>query len=283
VFAVAAYTQLYIVGFEVVSLSRRFLLLSLCVFSLLPLSALRASECSVLTAAGNVEYSPYLWRQGGDNGEVIGANRLVIDEIARRLDITIQLLDVGSWARAQEMLKRGKVDLMAGIFYTEPRTMYMNYISPAFFKTASVVWRKSNTQASYNSRDDLIDLHGVTVINNSFGQGFDEYAKEKLNLTYVPSLGQAFLMLDRGRADYVLYEKNPGLAYAELLGYKGHFDVLEPPISAEGLHLAISKKSKCNTAVLRKRLALVIADMQTEGFMDQALSKGFENWRLFLD
>ncbi|WP_420554831.1 substrate-binding periplasmic protein [Neptuniibacter marinus] len=263
-------------------MSRCFVLLSLCLL-LLPLSALRANECTVLTAAGNVEYSPYLWRQHEPSEEVVGANRLVMDEIARRLDITIQVLDVGSWARAQEMLKRGRVDLMAGIFYTESRAIYMNYISPAFFKTASVVWRKSNTQGSYDSRDDLIGLHGVTVINNSFGQDFDEYAKEKLDLTYVPSLAQAFLMLDRGRADYVLYEKNPGLAYAELLGYKGRFDILDPSLSTEGLYLAVSKKSKCNTLALRNRLAVVIADMQAEGFMDQALSEGFESWRIFLD
>ena len=38
---------------------------------------------------------------------------------------------------------------------------------------------------------DLAGLQGVTVINNSFGEEFDRYAKDKLKLNQVASLDQA--------------------------------------------------------------------------------------------
>lgn len=260
--------------------SHTYSLLFFIVIALLPLSILRADECSTLTATGNAEYPPYLWRDPKGGKQLLGANQYVVDEVAKRLGVVIELKDVGSWARAQEALKRGEVDLLAGAFYTDSRRHYMDYIYPAFFNTTSVVWSKPGVSDRYHAREDLIGLKGVTVIDNSFGQEFDEYIKAKLDLTYVPSLKQAFLMLSRDRADYILYEKNPGLVYAELLGYKGRFDILAPEVSAESLYLTISRQSKCNTPMFRERLAKTIRDMQADGFMDKALIQGFESWRL---
>ena len=247
----------------------------------LSMTGAKADECKVLTATGNAEYPPYLWRKGNGGKELLGANRAIMDEIGRRLGLVIELQDVGSWARAQEMLKSGRIDLMAGAFYTVPRIQYMDYVYPAFLNTQSVVWRNTESAMAYESREDLLGLKGLTVINNSFGQEFDEYAKKNLDIGHVASLKQAFLMVTRGRADYVLYEKNPGLAYASLLGYSDKVQVLDPAISSEGLYLTISHKSKCNTGVLRGRLARVVQEMEADGFMQKALHDGLNSWDQF--
>jgi polar amino acid transport system substrate-binding protein len=157
----------------------------------------------------------------------------------------------------------------------------MDYVYPAFLNTQSVVWRNTQSEMAYSSRDDLLKLKGLTVINNSFGQDFDEFAKDNLEIGYVASLKQAFLMMARGRADYVLYEKNPGLAYASLLGYSDKVQILEPAISSEGLYLTISHKSKCNTGALRGRLARVVQEMEADGFMKSALADGLASWNSF--
>ncbi|WP_286240144.1 substrate-binding periplasmic protein [Neptuniibacter halophilus] len=246
-------------------------------------SNLSAAElgCKRLTATGNAEYPPYLWRADDGTKSLLGANRLIMDEIARRLEIEIDLQDVGSWARAQEVMRTGKVDLIAGAFYTIPRIQYMDYVYPAFLDTTSVVWRKAGSAMTYGQWPDLKQHKGVTVINNSFGQDFDEYAKAELDLLYVASLKQAFTMVQRGRAEYALYEKNPGLAYAGLLGYSEAFDVLDPPISSEGLYLTVSHQSACNTGVLRGALAKTVQEMIADGFMQQALQQGLADWRQF--
>lgn len=263
-------------------ITERFLIFFLVLASLLFVTQVRAAEeCRKLTATGNSEYPPYLWRASNGTKALLGANRLIMDELTRRTGIDIDLQDVGSWARAQDMLKTGRIDLMAGAFYTVPRIQYMDYVYPAFLNTTSVVWRKKGSEMRYGQKSDLVDHNGVTVINNSFGQEFDEYAKEKLNIVYVASLKQAFMMINRGRAEYVLYEKNPGLAYAELLGYSGELEVLEPAISSEGLYLTISHRSDCNTGRLRGLLAKTIQDMKADGFMGKALEQGLSDWRTF--
>jgi len=236
--------------------------------------------CNQLTATGNSEYPPYLWREGkGDS--LLGANRLIMDEIAKRLNIKIRLIDVGSWARAQELLKTGQVDMIAGAFYTVPRIQYMDYVYPAFLNTTSVVWQKKGSPLRYSTREDLITPSVTTVINNSFGQAFDEFAKTSMKLQYVTSLEQALKMLIHDRTDFVLYEKNPGLAYATKLGLSQQLHVLEPPISSEGLYLTISHLSDCNTGALRGQLARVVQEMLAEGFMQQALQQSLVDWQAF--
>jgi len=240
-----------------------------------------AKECSVLTATGNSEYPPYLWRAGDGTKDLLGANRLIMDELSKRIGVEIQLQDVGSWARAQDMLRSGRIDLMAGAFYTIPRNQYMDYVYPAFLDTNSVVWRHKDSELKFTKRSDLIGRSGVTVINNSFGQEFDEYAKSNLNLQYVASLKQAFMMIKRSRAEYALYEHNPGLAYADLLGFSSELEALEPAISSEGLYLTVSHKSACNTGALRGRLTKAVRDMEADGFMDQALKSSLKDWHDF--
>ena len=51
----------------------------------LSMTGAKADECKVLTATGNAEYPPYLWRKGGGGKELIGANRAIMDEVGRRL------------------------------------------------------------------------------------------------------------------------------------------------------------------------------------------------------
>lgn len=242
---------------------------------------MHAEECDVLTATGNAEYPPYLWRAGDGSKDLLGANRLIMDELSKRIGVEIQLQDVGSWARAQDMLRAGRIDLMAGAFYTIPRNQYMDYVFPAFLDTNSVVWRYKGSDFRYAKRSDLVGRSGVTVINNSFGQEFDEYAKSNLNLQYVASLKQAFMMVKRSRAEYALYEQHPGLAYADLLGFAEDLEALEPAISSEGLYLTVSHKSACNTGALRGRLAKAVRDMEADGFMDKALKTSLTDWHNF--
>lgn len=99
-----------------------------------------SSLCKSLTATGNSEYPPFLWRDTPTSSELHGVNRLIIDELSRRINIPIELIHVGPWSRAQGEVKSGRVDLMAGAFYTNERADYMDYFTPVMLHTTSVVW-----------------------------------------------------------------------------------------------------------------------------------------------
>ncbi|TNC82205.1 MAG: ABC transporter substrate-binding protein [Oleiphilus sp.] len=242
-------------------------------------STASARDCSRLVATGNPEYPPYLFRQSIENNNLVGANTEIFQKIAKQLDIDIEVIYTGPWSRAQKEVREGRIDLIAGAFFTVPRAQYMDYIYPAFLTTQSVVWNSIKKPIQFERREDLIGKKGVTVIHNSFGQEFDSFAKEKLDIDTVPSLEQAFTRLDRGRADYLLYERSPALAYTSIWGIDDQHQVAGPAISAEGLYLTISHKSECNTGELRGRLTQAVREIVESGQAEKALKDGLETWR----
>lgn len=241
-------------------------------------ASISASICQSLKASGNSEYPPFLWRENQSSVQLQGVNRLIIDEISRRINIPIKLVHVGSWSKAQTEVKNGNVDLVAGAFYTNGRAHYMDYFTPVMLHTTSVVLQQKNKPFSFSRKEDLEGKWGVTVINNSFGQVFDEYVRRQLNVLTVASLSQALQMLAADQVDYVLYEKNPANAYAAMLNLSDVIVPVEPHLSSEGLYLTISKRSHCNTGSIKHRITMVLQQMKNEGFMDEALLKGIKQW-----
>lgn len=239
-----------------------------------------SQSCTRLTATGNPEYPPYLWQEPGSRRGLIGANKTIMEALSERLGIPIEVIYTGPWSRAQEEVRVGRIDLIAGAFFTLPRLAYMDYIEPAFLNTRSVVWKRSLVAFDYSEWADLKAYEGATVINNSFGQNFDEYASTNLSIDNVTSLPQAFRMLAQGRVDYVLYEEYPGLAYASELDLEYVIEQMEPPISSEGLYLTISRRSPCNTEALRNELARIMAELVADGTTERALNVGLETWSL---
>nr|WP_298136723.1 transporter substrate-binding domain-containing protein [uncultured Pseudomonas sp.] len=263
-------------------MSERCLLKSLMLvvgLSLLATVTHAAGKCERLVATGNPEYPPYLWRDPQNPKQLIGANADLLKHLADELGVAIDVIYSGPWSRAQEEVRTGRVDLLAGAFLTLPRLEYMDYVHPAFFYTPSVVWVRKGEAFPYTGWDDLRGLTGDTLVNNSFGQRFDAFAKSNLTLEGVSSLNQAFQKLMLKRTDYVLYERYPGLALAESLGMKDGLEILDPPISSEGLYLTLSHNSACNDPWLRGQLAKKMTELFDAGLPDVWLQRNLERWK----
>lgn len=242
--------------------------------------ASQESRCDHLTATGNSEYPPFLWRKSIESNQLLGINNLIINEISQRLGKPIKLQHTGPWARAQREVKSGRIDLMAGVFFTHKRKQYMDYIEPAFLETNSVVWTNNLASFHYEDQHSLKGKLGATVINNSFGQAFDTFASNHLDITTVASIEQAFRMLLGNRVDYVLYEEAPGEAYIQQMWQFFPFRVQQPVISSEQLFLAFSRNSPCNTPSVRARLADIMQSLHHEGFFAHVKQQGRALWLL---
>ncbi|MDF3194768.1 transporter substrate-binding domain-containing protein [Pseudomonas sp. 1928-m] len=256
---------------------RSFLLLFAAL--LMPALAVAAGKCERLVATGNPEYPPYLWRDPQNPQQLIGANADLLQHLAKELGVVVDIIYTGPWSRAQDEVRTGRVDLIAGAFLTLPRLEVMDYVHPAFFYTPSVVWVHRGAEFPYAGWDDLRNRTGDTLVNNSFGQAFDAYAKSNLTLEGVASLTQAFQKLLLGRTDYVLYERYPGQALADSLGMQDDLLVLDPPISSEGLYLTLSHNSACNDAWLRGMLAKKMNEAIASGLPDDLLQRNLQRWK----
>lgn len=246
---------------------------------LLPAFAVAAGKCERLVATGNPEYPPYLWRDPQNPQQLIGANADLLQHLAKELGVVVDIIYTGPWSRAQDEVRTGRVDLIAGAFLTLPRLESMDYVHPAFYFTPSVVWVHRGAEFPYAGWDDLRNRTGDTLVNNSFGQAFDAYAKSNLTLEGVASLTQAFQKLLLGRTDYVLYERYPGQALADSLGMQDDLLVLDPPISSEGLYLTLSHNSACNDAWLRGMLAKKMNEAVASGLPDALLQRNLQRWK----
>jgi len=234
--------------------------------------------CKKLVATGNPEYPPFLWRDPDDESHLIGANADLMQSLSKEIGIPIEVKYLGPWARVQEEAKLGRVDLLAGAFFTLPRLDYMDYFYPAFRETRTVIWVKKNSRLEYKKWPDLIGKNGITVINNSFGEEFDRYAKSALKISTVPSLEQALMMLQKARVDYLIYEEDPGLAYAAKLNITT-IKSITPPITNENLYLTLSHKSPCNTPEIRSRLAKAIYKLDKQSLMTKFVAANIQLWR----
>lgn len=246
---------------------------------LLPSLAFATGKCERLVATGNPEYPPYLWRDPQNPRQLIGANADLLKHIADELGVVVDVIYTGPWSRAQDEVRTGRVDLIAGAFLTLPRLETMDYVHPAFYFTPSVVWVSKERAFDYSGWGDLQGRTGDTLVNNSFGQQFDAYAKDNLTLEGVASLTQAFQKLLLGRTDYVLYEQYPGLAVAGTQGLDEHLQILQPPISSEGLYLTLSHNSACNDAWLRGQLAVKMNQALAAGLPEQLLQRNLLLWQ----
>ncbi|MFJ4157431.1 substrate-binding periplasmic protein [Pseudomonas sp. NPDC089752] len=258
--------------------SGRSLLLLLGLFLLPQLSA--ADEgCRQLTATGNPEYPPYLWRDPRNPQQLVGANADLLKHLGEALGLQIQIIYGGPWSRAQEEVRNGRIDLLAGYFLTQARQQEVDFVKPPFLRTPSVVWVRQDAAFAYRSWADLQGHIGGTLVSNSHGQQFDDYAAANLKLEAVPSARQAFEKLLHKRNDYVIFEHYPGLALTRTLGMDKQLKVLEPPVSSEGLYLALSQESPCNQPALREQLAQKMKEIVSGPLPGQLLEKNLERWK----
>lgn len=246
--------------------------------ALLPVVAKAASDCRHLTATGNPEYPPYLWRDPQNPQQLIGANADLLKHLGKELGLVVEVVYTGPWSRAQEEVRTGRIDMLAGYFLTQARAQTMDFIKPAFLITPSVVWVRQGDGFTYGSWADLKGRKGGTLVSNSHGQAFDDYAKANLSLEAVPGVSQAFQKLKLKRNDYVIFEQYPGMALTRSLGLDASLQVLEPPVSSEGLYLALSQHSACNQPKLRQQLAAKMKEIAASPLPQQWVIQNLALW-----
>ena len=246
-------------------------------FALVFTSAVYAENCKLIEASGNAQYPPYLWREPSDPARLTGAIAFMAEDLAKEVGIPINLAYRGPWGRIQLEVAEGRVDMITGAFFTHPRTEYMDYIYPEFQGTRTAVWVKKNYPIEFKEWKDLKPYVGITVVDNSFGQEFDEYAKEHLNIEEVSSLNQGLGMVSLGRIDYLIYEENPGHAYARKQGIT-NIETLEQPVTSQNLFLTVSKKSPCNSAQVKEKFSTALKKFTAEGRMAGYLKRALDLW-----
>jgi polar amino acid transport system substrate-binding protein len=215
------------------------LLIILMILNVLPVPVAFCENRPVLIS-GMVNYPPVMWDEGGKYvGIAEELARMIFDKL--RIPYEFKMLP---WKRAQEEAKSGAIDVITGIYWNSEREKFLAYSEP-FMSDPAVLFIRQEQKFSYEKWDDLIGKKGIMNQGYSWGEGFDRFAKEKLDVVWVNNPEQAFYMLSRQdrKVDYYLYGLIPGMIVINHHNLKDKIDYIPKYITEEKFYIAFSRKS----------------------------------------
>lgn len=253
---------------------KRFLCLSVSVaLALTSTGAFAAQDCAKITATGHPEYPVIAFKDGE---AIAGAAPMLVEAIAKGLNVPLESKAMGSWADAQAATRDGKADMIFGIYYNDERAQYLDYVQPAFMFDDVAVFVAKGKAFPFAGQDDLIGKKGVTSEGESYGNAFDAFMKDKLEIARTNGIDEAFKVLLDGKADYLIAGYYPGLAEATKAGVKDQIEILDQALLTAEMFVAFSKKSPC--ASLAGKFGQAITEMTTDGSFDAMLTDATKAW-----
>jgi polar amino acid transport system substrate-binding protein len=253
---------------------KRFLRLTvLSVLMLTGNAAFAQDECTKIAATGHPAY-PVIAYKDGDN--IVGAAPTLVETIAKQINMPLESKYTGTWEEAQAAARDGKVDMIFGIYYNDERASYLDYVQPAFTFDDVAIFVVKGKEFPFTGQDDLIGKKGVTNQGESYGNEFDAFMKDKLDVARANGIDAAFKDLLDGKADYLIAGYFPGLAEAAKEGNKDKVVALNQALLSQEMFVAFSKKSPCRS--LASKFGEGITELTTNDSYDQILAEAQKAW-----
>ncbi|MGB3598164.1 MAG: transporter substrate-binding domain-containing protein [Pseudomonas neustonica] len=212
--------------------------------------------CERVVVTGNPDYPPIIWAPEQGEQALTGVAVEMLQSALAASDIKVEVLNMGSRAKALAAVESGQVDIMAGLFMSRERLASMDYVYPAIMDVPSVFFVRRGAAFAYTGWQDLRGKRGAAQEGSRFGLSFDTYAKDNLALEREATGEAALRKLLAGKLDYVVLERYQGLALAQQMGVDEQLDTLEGSFINAPLYFGISHNSVCNSPDLRAALAL---------------------------
>ncbi|MEL0167472.1 MAG: transporter substrate-binding domain-containing protein [Pseudomonadaceae bacterium] len=235
------------------------------------------NSCERIVVTGNPDYPPLIWAAEGDQ-KLTGVAVEMLQLALKDSGITVDLLDLGSRAKALEAVEAGQVDVMAGLFLSRERLKSLDFVYPAIMDVPSVFFVRRGAAFPYSGWQDLQGKRGAAQQGSRFGLSFDTYAADHLQLQRMNTGEAALRKLLAGQLDYVVLERYQGQALAQQLGVDAQLDTLEGSFINAPLYLAISHNSVCNSPALRSALALGMQALAQRNEASRLLDKYRQLW-----
>ncbi len=246
------------------------LILTCCLFLSIWLCPPAHAETYIVS--GNPKAPPVMWEQYNKlTGVGPDLAKAILTDLGLDFDIRVE----GNWEEVQKKCKSGKVDMIVAAYKNDARAEYMDYSIP-YLPQPTVIVTKKEYAFPFGRWESLIGKKGVSNIGESYGQEFDSFIREKLDVQFV-AFERALELLRFGKADYLIIDLYTALIYARLLQGEDAISILDPPVTTQTFHITVSKKSSLSTHMkgINEKLAALIKD----GTMEDLFYKHFEEWK----
>ncbi len=153
-----------------------------------------------LLACGHPSYPPVSWHS---QGELVGLAPQVVEQLFGELGHEVRVLALGNWKRCLLEVKQGRVDIVVAAYRTREREAWMGYSEAALVADPILLFTRRDKPIRFRDWDDLRGLTVGLLLGDSFGERFDRFAEQHLNIEWVSSGEQNFIKLAQGRIDFM--------------------------------------------------------------------------------
>lgn len=236
--------------------------------TLVPAAAATAQSCARIVLTGHATYPPVSWAAGST---LRGAGISVVERLAKDAGVPIVVVNEGSWDAAQAAVKSGKANAIVGIYRTQARLPFFNYVEPAIAQDPSAVVVRADSRFVYKNWNSLVGKKGAVSKGESYGHAFDAFMHEHLTTQDVTGFGGVYDAVLGKQADYGLVGY-----YSALAGAPPTIRVAEKNFVTEGLYLAFGKSSPCGarlSAGFSKDIARLAKDGTIERLFNASLAE----------
>ena len=243
--------------------------ISLVIFSF---SASNSFASGTFVVSGNPKAPPVVWEQ---YDKLIGVGPDIAKDILTELKLDFDIKVSGDWQQVQEKCKTGEIDMIVSAYKNDDRARYMDFSLPYLPQPTVIVVAKGK-EFLFGRWESLIGKKGASNIGESYGQEFDAFIKDKLDVKFV-AFERAVGLLTSGEADYLVVDLYTALIYARLLRGEDSITILDPPVTTQNFHLTIGKNSPMAVQMpaINKKLSRLIKD----GTVEKLFYKHFEAWK----
>jgi len=189
--------------------------------------------------SGNPHAPPVVWEE---QHNLSGVAPDLIEAIFNELSISYSIRIISDWDKVQRAAKAGEIDLIVSAYRNDERSNYLNFSIP-YLPEPTVIVVKKGKKFTFFGWDSLKGKKDVSNSGESYGQKFDTFIKEHLDISYHP-LERTLQVLNLGQADYLIIDLYTALTYARLLRGESSITILDPPVTVENFHIA---RASCKT------------------------------------
>lgn len=224
-------------------------------------------DAGKIVVGTSADYPPF--ESVDENGNFVGFDIEIIQEIGRRMDLEIEIQDM-PFDSLIAAVQEDKLDLAISAFnYTEERDESVDFTEP-YYNAEDAVLVAEGFAGTINSAEDLAGY----VVGAQTGTTQDGWINENLidagelaTDNYFPyeRIDQAALDLKAGRIDAILMESVVARSLVEDLG--GLEIAFEGEVSSGPVNIVIPE----GDTELAEALNDVLADLQEEGFIDELI------------
>jgi len=247
---------------------------SLLVGWLLTCSLLAQSQCTRMVVTSDPAYPPLHWYDGDT---LQGASIEIAKRVLSDLKIDYEIRSVGPFPRVMALAERGEVDMVVTLKKTPEREAFLLYPKTIALQNPVAAFTAKDLPLVYRDKADLIGLRGAMARGNVFGNGLDEYIKEKLNVQEVNRPDASFSLMLMGRADYFLTGYYTGMALILKRGDEANFVAKEPFLVDTPNYLALTRNGKCADKL--EQIDARLATLKKTGVLDEILRASFSRWK----